>query len=441
MHFSNRLVALAGTILLASKAAQAKYQLDTTYDTTNFFDQFDFFTQPDPTKGFVEYVDGQTANKEGLAGYSKGGIYMGVDYKTVNPANGRKSVRVTSKKAFTRGLFIADILHMPGSICGSWPAYWMFGPNWPGSGEIDIIEGVNAQTKNAVTLHTSPGCTVSNTGTMSTTKFASANCGAAGDSAGCGQQTADNQNYGDGFNTIGGGVYALQWTSEQISVWFFPRSKIPQDINSQNPTPQNWGQPVARFVGGDSCSIDKNFANHNIVFDITFCGTWAGNANVWGSDKECSALAPTCQQYVSNNPQAFADAHWVIKSINVYNESPDGGSPSQSAPLPSASKVLTLVPDATAKPQTTFPPPLGTTLTVQPTQAVRQKGDGQVWNGQPQQKQPQQSQPQQKQQQQKQSLDSSNTAPKNPWNGQPWNGQSWNARRRLNAILASIYGS
>ena len=27
--------------------------------------------------------------------------------------------------------------------CGTWPAYWLCGENWPYKGEIDIIEGVN----------------------------------------------------------------------------------------------------------------------------------------------------------------------------------------------------------------------------------------------------------------------------------------------------------
>ena len=31
--------------------------------------------------------------------------------------------------------------------------------NWPALGEIDIIEGVNDQSPNAATLHTTAGCT------------------------------------------------------------------------------------------------------------------------------------------------------------------------------------------------------------------------------------------------------------------------------------------
>jgi beta-glucanase (GH16 family) len=56
-------------------------------------------------------------------------------------------VRLTSKNSYTHGLVILDLAHMPGGVCGTWPAFWMVGPNWPNSGEIDIIEGVNSQGK------------------------------------------------------------------------------------------------------------------------------------------------------------------------------------------------------------------------------------------------------------------------------------------------------
>jgi beta-glucanase (GH16 family) len=42
----------------------------------------------------------------------------------------------------------------PSSGLGYWPAFWMLGPgDWPGTGEIDILEDVNALSEHAATLH------------------------------------------------------------------------------------------------------------------------------------------------------------------------------------------------------------------------------------------------------------------------------------------------
>ena len=52
-----------------------------------------------------------------------GAAYIGVDHTTVlSPTGvGRNSMRLVSKKAWTHGLFMADIWHMPVG-CGGWPA-------------------------------------------------------------------------------------------------------------------------------------------------------------------------------------------------------------------------------------------------------------------------------------------------------------------------------
>lgn len=308
---------LRNTLLLAFYAgiASAQYTLTDNFDHTNFFSSFNFFDGPDPTNGFVRYTNAQTANAEQLAGYANGAVYMGVDHTTMNPSGGRASARVSSNKAYNKGLFIADIAHMPGSTCGVWPAFWTFGPNWPTSGEIDIIEGVNSQSNNAITLHTSATCTMSTAGSVGGT-LADSNCNAGNGNNGCSQSTTTANNYGDGFNAIGGGVYAMEWTSSAISVYFFPRNAIPGDITAGKPTPSSWGAPQARFSGG-GCNIDDHFKNQNIVFDTTFCGDWAGN--VWNTGS-CASKAATCQDYVANNPSAFTSAYWLINSVKVYDQ-------------------------------------------------------------------------------------------------------------------------
>lgn len=312
----------ASLMALLSGVVHAQYVLDSNYDTSNFFDNFNFFTASDPTHGHVQYVDGATAFSLGLAGQKDGGVYMGADSTEYWPALGRKSVRLTSNKAFTHGLFIGDFAHMPGSICGSWPAFWTFGPNWPGSGEIDILEGVNNQAATAITLHTLPGCSITNVGTDPTTWLKESNCNANSGYTGCGQQTSNTANYGDGFNAVGGGVYVMEWTSEHIAVWHFPRYAIPWDITASTPDPSTWGLPSARFVasGGASCKIDKFFADNTIVFTNTFCGDWAGAPEVWNNNPVCSALAPTCVDYVNSNPAAYQQAYWQVNSVKVYQK-------------------------------------------------------------------------------------------------------------------------
>lgn len=300
---------------LSLAANTTTYVIEDTYDDTNFFNEFDFFTATDPTQGFVDYVSAITANTTALAGYSNGGTYMGVDYKTVNPTSGRASVRVSSNKLYNHGLFIADIAHMPGSICGTWPAFWTVGANWPSQGEIDIIEGVNANTTDSITLHTSEGCSMASTHSLSGSILAGEDCSAGNSGLGCGFSTASTQGYGDGFNAVGGGVYAMEWTSSLIRVFFFPRTSIPADITTGLPDPSTWGTPTATFAGS-GCDIDSHFKDHQIVFDTTFCGVWAGA--VWGGS--CAAKAPTCQEFVAQNPAAFEDTFWLVNSVKVYQE-------------------------------------------------------------------------------------------------------------------------
>lgn len=150
-----------------------------------------------------------------------------------------------------------------------------------------------------------PNC-VMTTGTM-TGSVNSLQCdGDYNNNTGCQIASPDGTTYGNGFNGVGGGVYATEWTSSHIKVWFFPRSSIPSDITAGIPDPTQWKTPQAFFNGGSGCNIDTHFAKHKIVFDTTFCGDWAGS--VWGSDQSCSALGSSCANFVAGNPGAFKEA-------------------------------------------------------------------------------------------------------------------------------------
>jgi hypothetical protein len=61
---SATMVVMAAVLLLASFAAtpaESAYTLKYNYAGYNFFDNFDFWTQDDPTHGYVNYVDRNTA--------------------------------------------------------------------------------------------------------------------------------------------------------------------------------------------------------------------------------------------------------------------------------------------------------------------------------------------------------------------------------------------
>lgn len=197
-------------------------------------------------------------------------------------------------------------------------------------------------------------------GTAFSGSISTSNCdvNAAGQAqnAGCSIATSDQSSYGDGLNSVQGGIYATEWTSDVISIWYFPRNKIPADIGV-TPDPSSWGMPMASFPVS-SCDIDANFKNHQIVFDTTFCGAWAGT--VWSQDATCAAKAATCQDFVQNNPEAFAEAFWTINSLKVFTTDGATASPIPSASRSGASSIIptnTQAPIGSGNPSAPLPAP------------------------------------------------------------------------------------
>ncbi|GAB7349287.1 hypothetical protein MBLNU459_g8432t1 [Dothideomycetes sp. NU459] len=307
--------------LALTSVSATSYSLSEEYSGSSFWSNFDFYTGSDPTEGWVDYVSYDTAVSTGLIADPNVPTW-GVDHTNVLDPSGttlRPSIRMTSKATWTHGLFIADIAHMPDSTCGVWPAWWTFGQsgNWPASGEIDIIEFVNNANNDLISAHTADSCTIS--GVNQTGVLQTSDCAlSSGGSTGCSNAGSGSKSVGTGFNENGGGVYAMEWTSSNIRVWFFPRGSIPSGVTAENPDTSTFGEPVANIAG--NCDIDTHFWDHAMVFDTTFCGSWAGAVF---QDDGCpmtsgQGSSSSCVNYVAENPSAFANSYWAINSIKIY---------------------------------------------------------------------------------------------------------------------------
>jgi len=320
------------TLVFLALVAQYPLALAALYDLTDnwqggsFWDNFLFEAIDDPTHGRVEYVNRANAERLGLATTSDlpPHIILRADSTSkLSPTGpGRRSVRVLSQKQFGHNtVLVADILHMPQG-CGTWPALWMSnGVDWPSQGEIDIVEGVNNISPNSITLHTTATCTMA-PGRDQTGVDRLTDCDwRANDNAGCGVSTQKPNSYGPDFNAAGGGIYALERTPTEIKVWFWSREEIdtgraPSGVTvpgSPSVETSQWGTPVARFTNS-RCDIARKFGPENVIINLTFCGDWAGNPNVYAS----SGCPSTCVDYVNNQPEAFTEAYWDFKNIRMY---------------------------------------------------------------------------------------------------------------------------
>lgn len=335
-------LALAATLSPAPAIAgnsNTTYKLVREYSGNTFFDGWSFWNDSDPTHGAVDYYNITGATQANLAGYisysdtNATHAYLGADYE--NNVAMRPSVRVTTSMSWSNGgLFIADVYHTPlGTACGTWPALWLVGPDWPNGGEMDIIEGVHLDQFNSMSGHTSPKCSISNatsskiTGTITSNTCQPLDHGK--DNKGCSikaehamsmkatsQKSAQHPAIGTAFNQAEGGVYATLWDESGFKIWMFPRTSIPRDIMAGKPDPRNWKvKPLSQF-SGSQCNYFEKFKDLSLVINTAFCGDWAGN--VWNQTLSCRGKAATCAAYVQDNPADFKDSYWDIASIKVY---------------------------------------------------------------------------------------------------------------------------
>lgn len=297
------------------------YNLIVSHVGYDFLGNFSWETADDLTHGRVNYVDQATALKDNLTFVSDCKFVMRADdtKKVANSARGRDSIRIHSLNAYDDALFVLDISHMPQG-CATWPAWWTLsekGP-WPYGGEIDIIEGVNLNQRNLASLHTTPNCTMPKV-RLQTGSTVSTSCDTSVNyNQGCGVSFSEQDSYGASFNAVGGGFYIMEKSSTKgISVWFITRDSLlllggepPLDLVLLS-------IPDAYFPTNINCDYSEHFNAHRIVFDLTFCGDWAGSESVWNAST-CAAKASTCDSFVDNNPDEFTEAYWEINSLKIY---------------------------------------------------------------------------------------------------------------------------
>ncbi|KAF8876314.1 2 beta-glucan [Infundibulicybe gibba] len=311
---------ISSSLILLSIAAPllaATYSQSDNIVGAGFLSAFNFEAIADPTHGRVNYVDANTAKSQNLTFTSSDTFIMRADHTTVLNPNGagRNSVRIRSNKAYTTHVAVFNMRHMPQG-CATWPAVWETNEsNWPNGGEIDIVEGVNDQGTNVVTLHTSAGCTMP-ASRAETGASLQLDCDAnVNGNAGCGVRLSPATSYGPTFNNNGGGWYAVERTTAFIRVWFWARNdgSVPADVKNgaTSVNTDNWGTPSALFPN-TSCDIASHFNQHNIIINLTLCGDFAGA--VYGS----SGCPSTCVDFVNNNPSSFTNSYFDFASLKVY---------------------------------------------------------------------------------------------------------------------------
>ena len=147
--------------------------------------------------------------------------------------------------------------------------------------------------------------------------------------------------YGTSFNAGGGGVYALEWTDSFIQVWFFPRNSPTFPATDQltvSPDPSSWGNPLAKFQGS-GCDFSQRFKDQRIIFNVAFCGDWAGSDKVWSSGCAAKTGVEKCDDYVRDNPDAFKEVYWEIAGLRWFDRT--GGDEDQVAKkMDAASRIV-----------------------------------------------------------------------------------------------------
>ncbi len=321
-----------------------------TYEFSEIESQF-FTTFPhdDPTRGDVVYDRKKWVNKDMIKLVNGDGLYLYIKDRKDN--TWFDSVRLTSKAYYNLDANNQKILFVfkgkfP-SAKGIWPAWWLNGSkqdewlykksgkiendsgldmysgkghfydtptavnptDWPGAGEIDIIETINGQNMIHNTIHTCP-------------QMCDSEWNGSGVIVNCANAIPGDPNSGCSGTPYKvpsiEGTFACVWERNTITYYYWEPQEDVRGTNgplSKNPLPDTWPaenlKNEVRLLETEtecdpalheewqckSCisSTSCVFSNMKIIFNITLCGKWAGH-KFDNSDKSLD----NCKSYIFN---------------------------------------------------------------------------------------------------------------------------------------------
>jgi hypothetical protein len=140
--------------------------------------------------------------------------------------------------------------------------------------------------------------------------------------AGCAIIDDDPASLGAPFNARGGGVVATIWDKLGIRTYRWARDAVPPAVAARRPPREaDFGLPYARFDFGTACEA-SHFHSHQMVFDLTLCGDWAGGT--FASQCADVAKGATCQEFVSKGAN-MAEAYWKVNYVDVWEDASSVG--------------------------------------------------------------------------------------------------------------------
>lgn len=326
---------------------------------------FTTFPHDDPTFGDVIYDRKNWINKDVIVLKDYDGLYAYI--KSRKDTSYFDSFRLTSKPYFNLNDTVHKILFVfKGKIPstkGLWPAWWLNGSkqdewtykeiiisdeyldnysgkgnyydtpspvnctDWPGGGEVDIIETINGNNVIYNTIHTCPN-------------MCDSEWNDDGIIINCANATQSDPNSGCSGKSYKvnstEGTFACLWENNSFSFYYWP---IEVDVRedggplSNSPTPNLWNKSYLKnyvnLHNSDSecdrynhhdwqCENCKNtgeceFKNLKMIFNITLCGKWAGSE----FDNTENSLS-NCKKYIEEKGREEINNQFIkIEYVSV----------------------------------------------------------------------------------------------------------------------------